>query len=63
MLTKSGIVTELSMLLHKKRVSWVKPFEGYERYLYHVIVKLAEPYSRYDTVTDRCFSQRVKEGV
>ena len=26
--TKTGIVIELSMLLRKKRVSWVKPFEG-----------------------------------
>ena len=25
--TKTGIVIELSMLLRKKRVSWVKPFE------------------------------------
>ena len=39
-LTKSGIVLELSMLLHKKRVSWVK----------------------FDIVTDRYFSENLKEG-
>ena len=52
-LTKSGIVIELSMLLRKKRVSWVKSFEDYARFLYHVILKSAESYSRFDIVTDR----------
>ena len=61
-LTKSGIVTELSILLRKKTVSWLKSFEDYARFLYHVILKLAEPYSRFDIVTDRYFSESLKEG-
>ena len=44
--TKSGIVIELSMLLHKKRVTWVKSFEDYARLLYHVIMKSTEPYRK-----------------
>ena len=36
--TKSGIVIELSIILRKKRVSWVKSFEDYARFLYHVIM-------------------------
>ena len=62
-LTKSGKVVELSMLLLKKRVSWVKSFEDYARFLYHVILKSAEPYSRFDIVTDRYFSESLKEGI
>ena len=52
-LTKSGIVIELSMLLPKKRVSWVKSFEDYARFLYHIILKSAASYSRFYIVTDR----------
>ena len=51
------------MLLRKKRVSWMKSFEDYARFLYHVILKSAEPYSRFDIVTDRYFSGSLKEGV
>ena len=61
-LMRSGIVIELSMLVRKKRLSWVKSFEDYARFLYHVILKLAEPYSRFDIVTDRYFSESLKEG-
>ena len=60
-LTKSGIVIELSILLGKKRVFQVKSFEDYARFLYHVILKSAEPYSRFDIVTDRYFSESLKE--
>ena len=59
--TKSGIVIERSMLLHRKRRSWVKSFEDYARFLYHVIMKLAEPYSRCYIVTDRYFPESLKE--
>ena len=52
-LTKSRILIELSMLLSKKRVSWVESFEDYVRFLYHSILKSAEPYNRFDIVTDR----------
>ena len=52
-LAKSGIVIELSTLLRKKRVFWVKSFEDYARFIYHVILKSAEPYRRFDIVTDR----------
>ena len=62
-LTKSGIVIELSMLLPKKRVSWVKSFEDYARFLYHIILKSAESYSRFYIVTDRYYSEILKEGV
>ena len=62
-LTKSGIVIELSMLLRKKRVSSVKSFEDYARFLYHAILKSAEPYSRFDIITDTYFSESLKEGV
>ena len=51
-LMKNGIVIELSLILRKKRVSWVKSFEDYARFLYHDIMKSAEPYSRFDIVTD-----------
>ena len=61
--TKSGIVIGLSMLLRKKRVSWVKSLEDYVRFLYPGIMKSAEPYSRFDIVTDRYFSESLKEGV
>ena len=61
--TKRRIVIELSMLLRKKRVSWVKSFEDYAGFLYHAILKSAEPYSRFDIATDRCFSESLKEGV
>ena len=54
---------ELSVLLRKKRVSRVKSFEDYARFLYHAIKKSAEPNSRYDTVTDKYFSESLKEGV
>ena len=54
---------ELSMLLRKKKVSWVKSFEDYVRFLYHVILKLAEPYRRFDIVKDRYFSESLQEGV
>ena len=62
-LTKSGIVIELSTLLRKKRKSWVKSFEDYARFLYHAILKSAEPYSRFDIITDTYFSESLKEGV
>ena len=61
-LTKSGIVIELSMLLRKKRVSWVKSFEDYARFIYHAILKSAEPYRIFDIVTDRYFSESLKQG-
>ena len=61
--TKNGIVIEILMLLYKKRVPWVKSFEDYMRFLYHVIMKSVEPYSRCDIVTDRYFSESLKEGV
>ena len=61
-LTKSGIVIELSMLLRKKRVSRVKSFEDYARFIYHVILKSAEPYRIFDIVTDRYFSESLKQG-
>ena len=61
--TKNGIVIELSMLLRKKRVSCVKSFEDYARFLYHVITKSTEPYSRLDVVTDKYFSESLKEEV
>ena len=51
------------MLLRKKRVSWVKPLEDYARFLYHVIMKSADPYSRYDIVTYRYPSENLKEGI
>ena len=54
---KSGIVIELSMLLSKKRVSWVKSLKDYARSLYHVIMKSAEPYNRCDNVTDSTFQR------
>ena len=60
---KNGIVIELSMILCKKKVSWVKSFEDSGRFLYHVILKSAEPYNRFDIVTDRYFSETLKEGV
>ena len=60
---ESGIVTELSMLLRKKRVSCMKRFRDYVRFLYHVIIKSVEPHSRFDIVTDRYFSENLKEGV
>ena len=41
----------------------MKPFEDYARFLYHVILKSAQPYSRFDIVTDRYFSVSPKEGV
>ena len=41
--TKSGKVIEISILLRKKKVSSLKSFEDYARFLYHVIVKSAEP--------------------
>ena len=55
-LTKGGIVTELSVLLHRKRVSWVKSFEDYARFLYHVIMKSAE------IIKDRYFPESLKKG-
>ena len=54
---------ELSMPLRKKRVSCVKYFEDYARFLYHVILKSAEPYIRFNIVTDRYFSESLKVGV
>ena len=51
------------MPLRKKRVSWVKYFEDYARFLYHVILKSADPYIRFDIVTDRYFSESLKVGV
>ena len=60
--TKNGIVVELSMHLRKKKVYWVKSFEDYVRFLYHVIMKSADPSSRFHTVTNRYFSESVKEG-
>ena len=36
-LTKSGIMIELSMLLRKKWVPWVKSFEDYARFLHRDI--------------------------
>ena len=51
------------MLLCKKRVSWVKSFKDYARFLYYVILKSAELYSRFDIVTDRYFSESLKQGV
>ena len=63
LLTKFVIVIELSMLLRKKRVSWVKSLEDYARFLSHVILKLAEPYSRFDILTDRYFLKSLKEGL
>ena len=62
-LMKNGIVIELSMILCKKKVSWVKSFEDSARFLYHVILKSAERYNRFDIVTDRYFSETLKEGV
>ena len=59
---KSRIVIELSVLLHRKRVSWVKSFEDYARFRYHVIMKLAELYSRCDIIKDRYFPESLKEG-
>ena len=56
---KRGIVIEFSMFLRKKRLSWVKSFED----LYHVILKLTEPYRRFDIVINRYFSESLKEGV
>ena len=49
-LTKSGIMIELSVLLRKKWVPWVKSFEDYARFLHRIwhILKSAEPYSRFD---------------
>ena len=44
-------------------MSWVKPLEDYARFLHHVILKSAQPYSRFDIVTDRYFSVSPKEGV
>ena len=44
-------------------MSWVKSFEDYARFLYHIILKSGEPYSRFDIVTDRYFSGSLKEGV
>ena len=41
----------------------MKSFEDYARFLYHVILKSAEPYSTFDIVTDRYFSESLKEGV
>ena len=37
--------------------------KDYARFLYHVILKSAGPYSRFDIVTDRYFSESLKEGV
>ena len=51
------------MLLCKKRVSWVKSFEDYARFLYHVILISAEPYSIFGIVTDRHFPESLKEGL
>ena len=51
------------MPLRKKRVSCVKYFEDYARFLYHVILKSAEPYIRFNIVTDRYFSESLKVGV
>ena len=45
--TKSGIMIELSILWHKKRTSFVKSFEDHAKFLYLVIMKSAEPYSRW----------------
>ena len=56
-------MTELSMLLRRKRVSCMKRFRDYVRFLYHVIIKSVEPHSRFDIVTDRYFSESLKEGV
>ena len=44
-------------------MSWVKSFKDYARFLYNVILKSAEPYSRFDIVTDRYFSESLKQGV
>ena len=41
----------------------MKRFRDYVRFLYHVIIKSVEPYSRFDIVTDRNFSESLKEGV
>ena len=62
-LMKNRIVIELSLILRMKRVSWVKSFEDYARFLYHVVMKSAEPYSRFDILTDRHFSESLKEEV
>ena len=62
-LMKNGIVIELSMILCKEKVSSVKSFEDSARFLYHVILKSAEPYNTFDIVTDIYFSETLKEGV
>ena len=41
----------------------MKSFKDYARFLYNVILKSAEPYSRFDIVTDRYFSESLKQGV
>ena len=41
----------------------MKCFEDYTRFRYHVTLKSTEPNSRFDIVTDRCFSESLKEGV
>ena len=63
LLTKSGIVIELLMLLRKKGVPWVKSFEDYARFISHVILKSAEPYSRFDILTDRYFLESLRKGL
>ena len=51
------------MMFRKSRATWVKSFDDYARFLYLAITRDAESFKRCDIITDRYFTESLKEGV
>ena len=58
-----GFIIELSMLFRKTKPSWIKTFEDLSKFLYDEVMNKSHSFDRVDVITDRYFTDSLKEGT